>query len=560
MRNSLRKSASPALFALLAMLAACAITEKKADEPVEEVTPAALLADGDAALERGDLPEAARAYRRAAELSDDENVAEQATRVAFDNHQLQETARAADRWLQLNPTSEQAHRYAGVAALRLHRLDYAEQHFSTLLDSAYISPAAGYLALLPIVSDEGSPTDVAQLFARLSARHTDVAEGHYAVGSTALRADNFAAALSSAKRATELAPYWLPAKLLLARTQMAGGDEEAGLATAKDAASDPQADIAVHLEYAMMLAAAGRDEESRALLTPYTTGKTVVPGALRTLALIELQRGDLDAATARFEEWLATGAQSYDALYYLGVIADRRDDEERAIRYYSRVTGGDYALPAQARVARIKAEKSGVEAGLVHLEEFGRARPQSGPDIVAARAALLSALDLEKRALETLNEGLEQYPDSIDLRMARVFLYERTDRVDASIKELRQLLGERPGDATIQNALGYTLADRTRHADEAAALVQQALQQTPDSAAVLDSMGWALHKQGKHGEALEYLERARKNGADPEIDLHLGEVQWEMDQKPAARETWKKALERWPDDERLKERLERAGP
>ena len=122
------------------------------------------------------------------------------------------------------------------------------------------------------------------------------------------------------------------------------------------------------------------------------------------------------------------------------------------------------------------------------------------------------------------------------------------------------MLAARPGDATIQNALGYTLADRTRHVDEAAALVQQALQQTPDSAAVLDSMGWALHKQGKHSEAIEYLERARKSGADPEIDLHLGEVQWDMDQKTAARDTWKKALERWPDDKRLKERLERAGP
>jgi tetratricopeptide (TPR) repeat protein len=556
----MRKSANFALFLLLAVLAGCATLEKKPAADTEPATPASLLADGDAALERGDLPAAASAYRRAAELSDDENVAEQATRVAFDNFQLQETARAADRWLQLNPTSEQAHRYAGVAALRLHRLDYAEQHFATLLDSAYISPAAGYLALLPIVSDEASPTDVAQLFVRLSARHPDVAEGHYAVGSTALRADNYSLALSSAKRATELAQYWLPAKLLLARAQMATGDEDAGLATAKDAVTDPQADTAVHLEYAMMLAAAEHDDEARAMLTPYASGKTVVPGAIRALGLIELQRGNLDAASARFEEWLATGAQSYDALYYLGVIADRRDDEERAVRYYSRVTGGDFALPAQARVARIKAEKSGIEAGLVHLEEFGRARPQSGPDIIAARASLLSSMDLESRALETLNDGLEQYPDSIDLHMARVFLYERTNRVDASVKELRQLLAARPGDATIQNALGYTLADRTRHADEAAALVQQALQQTPDSAAVLDSMGWALHKQGKHGEAIEFLERARQNGADPEIDLHLGEVQWEMDQKTAARETWKKALERWPEDKRLKDRLERAGP
>ena len=91
-------------------------------------------------------------------------------------------------------------------------------------------------------------------------------------------------------------------------------------------------------------------------------------------------------------------------------------------------------------------------------------------------------------------------------------------------------------------------------------LCQQALVQTPDSAAVLDSMGWALHKQGKHSEAIDYLEKARKYGPDPEIDLHLGEVQWDLNNKTAARETWKKALERWPDDKRLKERLERAGP
>jgi tetratricopeptide (TPR) repeat protein len=556
----MRISPSYAFLALVVTLAGCAVTPHEPSDAVEETTPSALLANGDAALERGDLPAAATAYRRAAEASDDESIAEQATRVAFDNFQLQETARSADRWLALNPTSEQAHRYAGVAALRLHRLDAAESHFGELLDSAYISPAAGYLALLPLVADEASPTDVTALFTRLSARHPDVAEGHYALGNAAMRADNFALALSEAEKAASLASYWLPAKLLLARAQMASDKEEMGLATAREAAVDPQADISVHLEYAMMLAASGRDDEARAMLTPYASGKTIVPGAVRALGLLELQRGNLDAASARFEEWLATGTQSYDALYYLGVIADRRDDDDTAVRHYSRVTGGDFALVAQSRVARIKAEKSGIEAGLVHLEEFGRSRSQSGPDIVAARASLLSSMDLESRALDALNDGLQQYPDSIDLRLARVFQYERTGHVDASIRDLRALLAERPGDATIQNALGYMLADRTRHADEAAALVQQALVQTPDSAAVLDSMGWALHKQGKHSEAIDYLEKARKNGADPEIDLHLGEVQWDLNNKTAARETWKKALERWPDDKRLKERLERAGP
>ena len=121
----MRISPSYAFLALVLTLAGCAVTPHEPSDAVEETTPSALLADGDAALERGDLPAAATAYRRAAEASDDESVAEQATRVAFDNFQLKETARSADRWLALNPTNEQAHRYAGVVALRLHRLDAA---------------------------------------------------------------------------------------------------------------------------------------------------------------------------------------------------------------------------------------------------------------------------------------------------------------------------------------------------------------------------------------------------------------------------------------------------
>ena len=73
-------------------------------------------------------------------------MAEQATRAAFDQSQLQEAALSARRWLEINPTSENAHRYAGITALKLHRLDEAENQFGYLLDTIYISPAAGFLA------------------------------------------------------------------------------------------------------------------------------------------------------------------------------------------------------------------------------------------------------------------------------------------------------------------------------------------------------------------------------------------------------------------------------
>jgi tetratricopeptide (TPR) repeat protein len=281
---------------------------------------------------------------------------------------------------------------------------------------------------------------------------------------------------------------------------------------------------------------------------------------VRSLGVLDLDRGDLEAANARFEDLLSTGAQSYEALYFLGNIADRRGDTEQAIRYYTRVAGGDYALAAQTRVARIKAEQSGLDAGLAHLEEYLRGHPQRGPEVVAARAGLANSLGEKSRSLDILDAGLEQYPDSFDLRMARVFAYERAGKADAAVRELRRLLKDRPGDAVVQNALGYTLADRNQDLAEAAELIGAALAQTPDSAAVLDSKGWVLFRQGQFAEALEYLQRARELGDDAEIDLHLGEVQWALGNRDEARKTWQEALERQPDDARLKERLERAAP
>jgi len=523
-------------------------------------TAQALLTEADAALERGDLPHAAADYRRAAEASDDESVAEQATRVAFDNFQLHEAALAAERWLALNPTSEQAHRYAGVVALKLHRLDKAEAEFAPLIATVYISPAAGFLAVLPGISEEGSPTDVTELFRRLSARQPKVAEGYYVLGTGALRSENFALALDSARRATELAPYWTPARLLLARALIASGKEDEGLAMARDLVMAPDSDIGTHLEYALLLASTGHDQEARALLTPYATGHSVIPGAVRTLGALDLDAGNLDAANRHFEDLLATGAQSYEALYFLGVIADRRKDTVNALRYYSRVTGGGYALTAQHRAAHIKAGQSGLQAGLQYLEAFGRTQPQQGPAVVAARAALASGFDDDKKALEILNAGLSLYPDSADLRMARVLLYERTGRIDNAVRDLRDMLRERPGDVVVQNALGYTLADHNRQLEEAHSLVAAALAQSPDSPAVLDSMGWVLLRQGKTQEALPYLQRASELGRDPEIDLHLGEARWALGDQAGARKTWATALERNPEDKRLQERLRRAGP
>ena len=66
-----------------------------------------------------------------------------------------------------------------------------------------------------------------------------------------------------------------------------------------------------------------------------------------------------------------------------------------------------------------------------------------------------------------MRKALARYPDALELRLNRAFFLERTGKEEAAIRDLRALLAERPGDAHVQNALGYTLVDHGKNLPEA---------------------------------------------------------------------------------------------
>jgi tetratricopeptide (TPR) repeat protein len=548
------------VLALGAVLAGCAGTtgqSRDADDAATEMSddPNALVLGAEVALQRKQYREAARAYVRAAQLTRDEQLAEQAAKVAFENHQWTLVLAAADRWLELNHTNEEARRYAAFASLHLYQIDRAAEHVAFLLDSAFINPQAGYLALLPQLADEGSPPATTALLQKLIAKHPDLAEAHYALARASLQSENLAAAFEHAKRATELAPYWSRAGLFLGQMQQVQGDSETGLATARKVIEqDPQDDY--RLEYALMLLQAGKDEEGRKALVALEGNEPTSAFAERALADIDFQMGNREGAKQRYTNLLSSGRYVYESLFYLGAIAESRNAYDEAVQIYSRVTGGDLAIAAQMRVAIIRTREQGLEAGLKHLEEFAATRPQYMLDMITARANLLSANGDRTGALALLDSALVEYPDASELRFARVFQLEGDDQVDKSIAALRGLVKDRPGDPAATNALGYTLVDRTRNQREGLKLIEEALAITPDSGAVLDSMGWALHRMKRNDEALTYLEKARRRINDPEVELHIGEVLLALGRKDEALAGLKQAQERFPENADLKKRLQ----
>ncbi len=545
---------------VLALLAAgCAsepVSERARDTGRASTDANSHLMVAEIALQRGEYNTAANEYVTAAQSSSEPALAQRATRVAFENAQETAAAAGARRWLELEPANLDARRYLAVATLRLHVLDESVRHFEPLLETAYASPAAGFLDLSSTLADEENAYGVLRVSQGLAERHQRLAEAQYAVAVAALRAYNYELAAESARKALAHDPGLIDAERLLARALVVSGQAAAGLEIARKRAQSVN-DVPSRLELALLLSASDEDAAARAELNALLESPEARPEALRTLAGLDLAAGKLDDAAARFNELLGLGRYVGLSFYSLGMVYERRRDPLRAIRYYSRVASGPYASDAQLRAARLLASSGARDQAIELLDAHTTEHPESAVEIAIGRARLLAEEGDADSALRILEDMAARYPDSAPLQYARSLTLERMERVDAAISTLRALLAKRSQDPVAMNALGYTLAEHKLELREAYALIRESLAMSPDNPAVQDSMGWVLHRTGQQREALKWLTGAYAAQKDGEIAAHLGETLWALGQRSQARAVWDAALANEPDHRYLLNTLRR---
>jgi tetratricopeptide (TPR) repeat protein len=112
-----------------------------------------------------------------------------------------------------------------------------------------------------------------------------------------------------------------------------------------------------------------------------------------------------------------------------------------------------------------------------------------------------------------------------------------------TISVLQELLVARPRDPGLNNDLGYTWADRGEQLERALPMVKLAVAAEPLNAAFLDSLGWVYYKLADFDAARAYLARAvrLRAGQDPVVYDHLGDAEYRLGDRRAAREHWQKA-------------------
>jgi predicted Zn-dependent protease len=490
-------------------------------------------------------------------MSTDRAVLARAAEVTAVALQPSLTLDVATRWSQLDPASVEAHRAVAKAALELFEIEQSSAHYRVVLDSSPRGTDAEFATLDSELAVSDNVHGARQLADQLALYFPGSPAALRLQAETALRADDPAAAVRSftALAALGTAPD-AETTMSLWRARILSGDVDAPLAESQ-ARLERSPTAENRLDNALLLLAAQQNAAARAQLQTLTEDPAAAPAAQHLLGLVDFEEGRLDEAGSHFAELVVTGKFLDDAIYYLGLIAERHQDLERALRLYAQVQEGDNAVPALLRAAAILRAHGAAPAAEDLLDRLVEEVPARAPEILAARSRMYADAGEPARAATVLDQAMRQYPDSALLQYAAASLDDERGHVSAALHELEAVARRRPDDPAALNAYGYTLADHNRQLRLARSLIERAYACAPKNAAILDSYGWVLFRQGRGEDALTYLNAAYADDRGGDIAAHLGEVLWHLGRRSDADRVWSEGSRADADNPLLKATLVR---
>jgi tetratricopeptide (TPR) repeat protein len=542
-RNSPRFVIS-ALLAALLPVAGSALSTTNSDS--------ADLVLADMALSRGDCRGGTERYLKAALKTDDVKISERANKVAAECQQIAASAKTARRWQKLDPERAEAAAAVALAAVQLYQPGDAG---TAIRRTHQLGGDQALIDLIGKLSDAGGSAialdtlrpvfDSPEVSEKLLITAVDLSLENY----------NFGAAHKYAERVLSGDPASADARAQLARVLAAEGDAVAAVAISQEAAAlDPEAH---RFAYADTLLRLDRLDEARKELESLRVEATIRDEAELRLGKLAYQVGDMNEAGRRFSGLVTSPEVAGEAYFYLSSVAEREGRTDLALEGYSRLAEAGAGLIVRGRAARLLMKKNDRDGAFRILDDYAAKERAEALDVEFAKAALLEDMDKANEAIALLKLALERYPNHPGVRYQIALIQDKAGLAQESVRNFESLLKERPEDASLQNALGYSLADRNLKLPRAEMLIRKALEASPDNPAFLDSLGWVRFRRGDIPGALPHLERAYRIYPDAEIASHWGELLWVSGKQAEALALWSRSLTRSPDSKPLRATIER---
>lgn len=517
-----------------------------------------LLLTGEIAAQRGQYDVTLANYVEAARQSQDVGVIRRALLIAESLNSESAVRTLTDTWVEVAPYSEDARRAAAIQSLRDGDMEAALTELEQILNLGGDANFDSLAAMAPRMPPS-QQQELLRLFREMQDRHPDNAEIRYSTALLQNLSGSPQAALDTLAPLLEQEPEFQPALVLQGELLHEVGRPMDAMKHLQTSSRRYPDNRQLGTLYARVLVS---ENELRAAQDEFARLAKRFPeehGLRLSWALVASENGELDLARKQLQQLTRVPEFQSQAHYYLGQIAEKENNTDRAITLYEQVSEGSLYYPALTRAAELRARDGDLDSALEQIRSARANSPDDSANLWLAEVNLLQALDQHEQAVEAANEALQAHPENQSLLYARSMSHESLNNIDQSLADLSTMVELKPDNPTALNALGYVLTVHTERLSEARDYIERALTMEPDNPAILDSMGWVLFRQGDTEGALDYLRQAYEIYPDPEIAAHFGEVLWSSGQQAQARVVWERAVDEAPDHELLLETLDRLG-
>jgi tetratricopeptide (TPR) repeat protein len=492
------------------------------------------------ALRRRDYDQALQNYTELAPQLRDPAVSARATRLAQYMRDEEAAIAAARLWVELEPAQMEAHlMLANLLARRGQTLE-ALPHMVALTRAG---GAANYTALATGFEQLSTPQKQ-QLLNTIDQLRLEQPQDTQLMICKALLLENLGqtpAAIDELQAVFAIDTQQLQAIVLEAKLKQDMEQYDGLYDRIIGALEDNPDNGLLRMQYARLLTRTDLNE-ARSQFTYLLERAPEDHNLLLSVALIEMELGNFAQAQPHLEALLQLDARPDEAHLYLGRIAEQQQRFDDALAHYKKITpAGDFGF-ATGRIAALALAAGKQQELSYYFAQLRQQYPRLREQLYAIEIDSLTSTNRTGEALQTANVALLELPNSSDLQYMRSMLYEAQGNLAAMERDMRLILERDPDNATVLNALGYTLADHTDRLVEAELMITRALQLQPDEPAIIDSMGWVKYRLGELEEALTYLQRAYALFPDPEVAAHYGEVLWVSGDKDQALQIWRAAL------------------
>ncbi len=509
------------------------------------------LLSAEIAAQRGQIGRSAAYYAKAAELTRDPRVAQQATRKAYYARDDKRAIAAAKLWNELEPENLEARQVLAALLVRAGKTDSAAKHFEYVLQNAQHSERQSFLLITSLLSKEKDKEAAFAVMEKLIAKRKNNPNALYAYSQLAFLVDRLDDAARMIKKVVELQPDWTEAYILQSNIFVRQGYKAHAIEVLRQTVEKYSENAKLRMFYARNLVDAKQFDAAAKQFEVLTEDEKLQHEARYALGLLTLQMNKPKEATEYFARLLEDKKRIYESQYYLAQSYELQNELDKAIEAYKQIRNNKFSFEAELRIALLLAKQGRLKEARLRLQNMSPDSLDKELRIYLAEGEILNSAKQYQEAVNLYTEALQQLTDNNRLLYARALTAEKIGQIDLAVSDLTSIVKREPENAQALNALGYTLVDKTEQLKRGLGYIKKALKLEPEDPAIHDSMGWAYYRLGQYDEALKYLQRAFEKLKDAEVAAHLGEVLWVAGEREAAQEIWKSALEQAPNDDLL---------